>query len=125
MEIANVKATSSEVVEKGVRRRPLVVGEKMMLYVYELEEGTSFPCHKHVQEEAKYILSGKLELRGPRGSQVIEAGTACVIRSNEPHAAYAPGPGPAIYLNIFSPIREDFLKKETQWTRPRRSMKPD
>jgi quercetin dioxygenase-like cupin family protein len=111
VETANIESTSPEVVGNGLKRWPLVVGHKMMLYIYELEEGASFPCHNHVHEEVKYILSGKLELKGPRGSQVIETGTACVIHSNELHGAYAPGPGPATYINIFSPVREDFVKK--------------
>lgn len=110
VKIASIKTIPPEIVKEGIKRWILIVGGKMMLTVNELDEGVAFPRHSHPHEEVKYIISGRIELRTPAGSKILEAGMGCVLSPNEPHEAYVPGPGSVVYINAFSPPREDYLK---------------
>lgn len=89
----------------------MVNGERMMVILIELEEGAVVPMHSHHNEQAGYVLKGRVEFRTPSGVHVLGEGMAYILRSNEPHEAHNPGPGTALLIEIFSPPREDFLKR--------------
>lgn len=112
MKTASIKTMPPEIVKEGVKRWILIVGEKMMLAIYELSEGVTFPLHSHPHEQVGYIVSGRIEHRTPTGSEILEAGTGYIFPSNEPHETHNPGPGPVIVVDVFSPPREDYLKSK-------------
>jgi len=96
---------------KGIRRWILATGDKMMLVMIEMEEGAVVPWHSHYHEQIGFVLRGRVEFKTSNGTYVFDEGTAYLFRSNEPHEARNPGPGHVVVLEIFSPPREDFLKK--------------
>ena len=92
--------------------RQFVSGRQAMLARFHLRKGCVVPEHSHVSEQISYILTGALKFQFPRedGSVddfVICGGEVLVIPANLPHSAVALEDTDA--LDIFSPIREDWL----------------
>ena len=93
--------------KKRTKRWTLAVGERMMITMNEMIPGDIFLLHSHPHEEAKYVIRGKLELTTPSRTKILKAGNALIIAGNKPHSARAVGPEPAVYVNVFSPPRND------------------
>ena len=91
-------------------------GENIMLSYLRLDEGTVVPMHKHPHEQAGILLEGKLELTIGEETRVCESGNLFIIPSNTPHAA-KPVDGPAVVLDVFSPVREDYAALFNKWAR--------
>lgn len=82
-------------------------GENLMLSYLEMDEGAEIPLHDHPHEQGGILLKGKLELTIGDETRVVDAGGMFLIPSNVPHRAVAVD-GPAIVLDAFTPIREDY-----------------
>ena len=82
-------------------------GENIMLSYLELDEGSVIPMHKHPHEQAGMLLKGKMELTIGDRTNLCEAGEMFIIPANTPHTA-RPVDGPAVVLDVFSPVREDY-----------------
>jgi quercetin dioxygenase-like cupin family protein len=81
----------------------------MMITMNEMDEGETFPRHSHPHEEAKYVIRGTLEMTTGSGTKVLKPGSALIISGNEPHSARVLGPGSVVYVNVFSPPRNDYV----------------
>ncbi|MFO0811321.1 MAG: cupin domain-containing protein [Gemmataceae bacterium] len=93
----------------GVRLRT-PFGQNIMLSYVEFEEGGVVAVHHHPHEQAGMLLQGRLELTIGDETRVIEPGAMYIVPPNVPHRATAVG-GPAVVLDIFSPIREDYAAR--------------
>ena len=95
--------------------RRLVTGDRVMLAHVYLKKGCIVPRHQHENEQITYILEGAL--RFEIGGQEIVVGKGQVLRipSNVPHRAVALED--TLDLDIFSPIREDWVKKDDAYLR--------
>jgi quercetin dioxygenase-like cupin family protein len=82
-------------------------GEHLMLSYLEMDEGAVVPLHHHPHEQGGMLLKGKVELTIGDEKRICEAGSMFLIPPNTPHKAVAVG-GPAVVLDVFSPIREDY-----------------
>jgi len=95
--------------------RKIIAGEKAMVAQVFLVKGAVVPEHKHESEQITYILEGALlfEIDGKE----IRVGKGQVLRipSWKPHKATALED--TLDLDIFSPIREDWLKKDDAYLR--------
>jgi quercetin dioxygenase-like cupin family protein len=80
-----------------------------MLSYLEMDEGAVIPLHDHPHEQGGMLLEGKLELTIGDETRVVDAGSMFIIPPNVPHKAVAIG-GPALVLDVFSPIREDYAE---------------
>jgi len=96
-----------EVIE-GLTRK-LITGEKVMMCRFEFEPNISLPRHKHPHEQISYVLKGELEFTLGDETKVLKAGELCLIPSNVEHGVKV-GDKETIVIDVFSPIREDFLK---------------
>jgi len=99
------KMESHEVVPGCHLRTPY--GEKLMLSYLEMDAGAIVPLHDHPHEQGGILLEGKLELTIGDESRIVEPGALFIIPPNTPHKAVAID-GPAVVLDVFSPIREDY-----------------
>ena len=92
---------------EGIERKTLVFGEKTLLTKFILTKGSVIPEHAHPYEQTGYLVKGKL--RFTIGSKLIDAesGDSWCIPSNEIHGAEALKD--TIVIEIFSPVREDYL----------------
>jgi quercetin dioxygenase-like cupin family protein len=99
---------SFELVE-GVTGRPLF-GAGAMINMIELEPGAVVPLHSHPHEQLGIVLRGMQALvidgvpheLGPMEGYVLPGGVE--------HSAYS-GPEGALVLDIFQPVREDYLER--------------
>jgi quercetin dioxygenase-like cupin family protein len=80
-----------------------------MLSYLEMDAGAVIPLHDHTHEQAGILLEGKLKLTIGNETRTLEPGVIFFIPANMPHQAFAHD-GPAVVLDAFSPIREDYAK---------------
>ena len=86
-------------------------GEKMMMVLSATLPGYSVPTHSHPHEQIGVVYSGKAELRIGDEQRVVQKGDFYCIPANTPHSDTCVGGEPFVMLDIFYPIREDFIEK--------------
>jgi len=84
-------------------------GENLMLSYLEMDEGAEIPRHDHPHEQGGMLLKGRLELTIGDEVRIVEPGAMFIIPPNTPHRAVAVD-GPAVVLDVFSPVREDYAE---------------
>jgi quercetin dioxygenase-like cupin family protein len=95
--------------------RKIISGEKAMVAQVFLKKGAVVPQHFHESEQITYILEGALEFELEGKTVVVNAGQVLRIPSNVPHRAVALED--TLDLDIFSPIRHDWLTKDDAYLR--------
>ncbi len=95
--------------------RKIISGERVMAAHVFLRKGAVVPLHSHKSEQMTYILEGLLELTLPDGVFRVGRGQVLVIPSNVEHSAVALED--TIDMDVFSPIREDWLTGEDHYLR--------
>ncbi len=98
--------------------RRLITGDRMMLAHVYIKKGAIVPQHAHENEQLTYILEGALRFwLGEDGSEevVVRAGEVLHLPSMLPHKAEALED--TLDVDIFSPPREDWLKKTDDYLR--------
>jgi len=95
-------------VSAGVEREILAIGEQLMLVEFSFEQGGEIDWHSHVHEQAGYVAKGKLRLLVAEQEFILTEGMSSVVPSNVRHKAIALED--TVYINAFSPIREDYLR---------------
>ena len=96
---------------EGVKGRILMNGVSLMFLLVEIEEGRSVPMHKHTNEQFGLCLKGKAEFAGEKETKIVEPGMFYGIAPNEPHSIRMIGDETGVFLDVFSPPREDYLAK--------------
>jgi quercetin dioxygenase-like cupin family protein len=92
-------------------------GEHLMLSYLEMDEGAEVPMHSHPHEQGGILLRGQVQLTIGDETRLCEAGAMFIIPPNTPHRAVAIG-GPAVVLDCFSPVREDYAAKFNKYIPP-------
>jgi quercetin dioxygenase-like cupin family protein len=95
-------------VAPGVRIRA-PYGINLMISLLEMDEGAVVPRHHHPHEQGGIMLEGRMELTIGDETRTVVRGQAYLIPPDVPHRAVAVG-GPATALDIFSPVREDYVE---------------
>ncbi len=88
-------------------RRKIVTGANVMLAMVDLLPGAVVPEHSHASEQLSYMLQGSLRMWVAGEEVNLQAGRVLVIPPNVPHRAIAEQK--ALTLDVFSPIRQDWL----------------
>ena len=91
----------------GISMKALTYGENSLLCEFHLKQGTLVAAHKHPQEQSGYLVSGSLRFFGDEGEAVVEAGHAWTFKGGIVHGAEVLADSVAV--EVFSPVREDFL----------------
>ena len=95
--------------------RRFVHGDRAMVAQVFLRRGAIVQTHTHESEQITYILEGALEFEIEGKQIVVRAGEVLHIPSNVPHAAVALED--TLDLDIFSPIRVDWLTRQDEYLR--------
>jgi quercetin dioxygenase-like cupin family protein len=96
--------------------RRIITGEKVMTVIVTLEKGATVPAHSHESEQIAYVMEGALRFTFEDGStKDVREGEVLVIPSNVVHAAEALEY--TVDLDVFSPIREDWLSGDDAYLR--------
>ncbi|MEQ8175419.1 MAG: cupin domain-containing protein [Syntrophomonadaceae bacterium] len=103
------KASNSGYLEaiEGILRKTLVFGENSLLTEFILKKGKILPRHQHPQEQVGYLVSGHIILHIGQEKYDILPGDSWAILGNVEHSADILEDSVAI--EIFSPVREDYL----------------
>lgn len=86
-------------------------GEGMMMVLTELSPGSNVPAHSHPHQQMGMVYAGKAKMRIGKESRIVEKGDFCIMPPNVEHEAACVGDKPFIMLDIFYPVREDFIEK--------------
>ena len=96
-------------------RSALAAGSQLMLSALEMEHDGVVPEHSHPHEQAGLMLEGKLRLRIGDEERELTPGDAFIIPSHVVHSGVVTE-GPARVLDIFSPVREDYVNRYNRFT---------
>jgi len=103
-----------EVMSEVISRK-VISGEKAMVAQVFLKKDAVVPEHRHESEQLTYILEGALKFELEGKEVIVAKGEVLHIPSNVPHRAVALED--TLDLDIFSPIRKDWLKKDDAYLR--------
>lgn len=96
-----------EVVRAGVERAGFR-GDDVLLVMNWLEPGMDLNPHSHPFEQVVYIVKGKVRFHIGDETFDAEAGSVIRIPANVEHYGEPLGDEPALNLDVFAPIREDY-----------------
>lgn len=95
--------------------RRIIAGEKAMIAQVFIAKGGVVPEHCHEAEQITYILEGALKFELEGREVVVGKGQVLRIPSWVPHRAIALED--TLDLDIFSPLRHDWLTKDDAYLR--------
>jgi quercetin dioxygenase-like cupin family protein len=95
--------------------RKVITGEKAMVAQVFLKKDAVVPEHHHESEQITYIIEGALKFDIEGREVIVRAGEVLYIPSNVPHRAVALED--TLDLDVFSPIRTDWLTKDDAYLR--------
>jgi len=94
---------------EGIDMKTLVWGEKSLLTRFHLTKGSLLPTHTHPHEQTGFMVSGKMKLFIDGNEFVTEPGDSWSIPGDVEH--YAEIIEDSVAIEVFSPVREDYLPK--------------
>jgi quercetin dioxygenase-like cupin family protein len=98
--------------------RKMFWGEKLMVTRWELAPHTALPVHDHVSEQITMVQQGSVTIYFPDGEEfALHQGEMLVIPSSKPHGVKV-GPEGATAIDLFSPIRQDFIDGSSAYIKP-------
>jgi len=105
---------ASEKVTEMISRK-IITGEREMLAQIWLKKGAIVPTHSHESEQISYVFQGALRFTIQGEEFIVRDGEVLHIPSNVPHQAEALDD--CFELDVFSPIRQDWLDKTDDYFR--------
>jgi len=114
MEYQTWESVPLEVMSDMISRK-VISGDKAMVAQVFLKKGAVVPEHHHESEQITYILEGALIFEIEGKEIVVHKGEVLSIPSNVPHRAVALED--TLDLDIFSPIRVDWLTRNDAYLR--------
>jgi len=105
---------ASEKVTEMISRK-IVTGEREMLAQIWLKKGAIVPTHAHESEQLSYVLQGALKFTIQGEEFIVREGEVLHIPSMVPHQAEALDD--CFEMDVFSPIRQDWLDKTDDYFR--------
>ena len=110
-QFVRLDATRAFDLAAGVSGRPLF-GDGAMLNLIEFEPGAVVPLHSHPHEQLGIVLRGVQVLVVDGVEHPLGPMEAYVLPGGVEHSAHC-GPDGAAVLDVFQPVREDYLER---WT---------
>ncbi len=93
----------------GVRRQILNYGGKLMMARIIMPKGGRGERHTHPHEQITYVAAGSFEFTIGEEKHTVHAGDSLYMESNVEHETLSLEDG-SVLIDVFTPIREDFLK---------------
>ena len=92
---------------EGIHLTTLVHGEKTLMGQFEIAKGAALPAHSHPHEQTGFLISGKLRFNVEGKITEVEPGDSWCLAGGVEHAAEALDD--SVVIEVFSPVREDYL----------------
>jgi len=93
---------------KGIKIKTIIYGKYTLMTEFIMEKNSLLSEHSHVNEQTGYLVQGKMKLYINGVFKLINPGDCWTIPSNAVHKAEIIED--SIALEIFSPLRDDYLK---------------
>ena len=93
---------------EGVERKILGTGGSLMMVEVSFKKGSIGAMHTHEHEQVSYIAKGSFEFTVDGERKTVNQGDSLYIPSGAVHGTVALSD--AVVVDIFTPIREDFLE---------------
>jgi len=97
-----------EVVNEGVKRKIMGYDDKIMLVKVSFATGGIGYEHEHHHSQVTYVESGSFDFTIGGVTKTVKGGDSVYIPPHVLHGATCTEEG--ILIDVFSPIREDFMK---------------
>ncbi|GFZ87043.1 cupin [Aquaticitalea lipolytica] len=97
-----------EEVGEGVKRKIMGYDDKIMLVKVHFKKGGIGYKHEHYHSQVTYVESGAFEFSIGEETKTVKGGDTVYIPPHVLHGAICKEEG--ILIDVFSPIREDFIK---------------
>ncbi|GFI62242.1 hypothetical protein IMSAG049_01418 [Clostridiales bacterium] len=101
---------SLETIHLDAMDRKIYTGKNVMLVRNSVKPKAVVPAHKHPHEQMLYVVSGECDVTSNGVTKHLSAGGLALFPSNMEHAVVNTLDEELVAIDIFSPIREDFLK---------------
>jgi len=93
-------------VRPGVVVHTIASGANLMMCKITLAKGAALPEHTHENEQASFVVSGRMRFCVNGEERVVSEGMGTMFASAEPHSALAEAD--SVLVEVFSPPREDY-----------------
>lgn len=93
---------------KGIMRQIMGYNEQIMLVKVKFEAGAIGNEHAHYHSQTTYIESGVFEFTVDGITKKVKKGDGIYVAPNVLHSAICIEPG--ILIDVFSPMRKDFIE---------------
>lgn len=90
-----------------VQRTTLVHGERTLMTEFRMPSGSGAPLHAHPYEQTGYLVSGRILLTVGDEVRELTAGSSWCVPADCSHGAEVLES--AVAIEVFSPVREDYL----------------
>jgi quercetin dioxygenase-like cupin family protein len=94
----------------GIRIKTLVYGENTLFTEFRMSAGSTLPKHAHSHEQTGYLVEGRIRLTIGEQSFGVGPGDSWCIPGDTPHSAEILEESVAV--EVFSPVREDYLPEK-------------
>jgi quercetin dioxygenase-like cupin family protein len=94
----------------GMKRKIMSYDERLMVVKVEFEKGAVGTLHQHYHTQITHVESGVFEVEIAGEKKVLSNGDAFYVPPNAIHGAVCLEAG--VLIDIFSPMREDFVTNE-------------
>lgn len=91
----------------GIRQKTLAYGEKMLMAEFRLQKGAILPMHAHPHEQIGYLVKGRIRLTIDDEIHEVSPSDSWCIPAGVRHCAEIVEE--SIAVEVFSPLREDYL----------------
>lgn len=96
----------------GIGQKTLVFGDRTLMTEFLLTKDSVLPSHSHPYEQTGYLVKGRIILKIGETEYDTTTGDSWCIPSNVKHGAKIIAD--SIAIEIFSPVRNDYLPKESK-----------
>lgn len=90
-----------------ISMKTLVHGDNTLMVEFRLEKGACLPSHSHPHEQTGYLVAGRMDLMVGDVTHQLRPGDSWCIPGDVEHNAVIHEDSVAI--EVFSPVREDYL----------------
>jgi quercetin dioxygenase-like cupin family protein len=97
-----------EQVGDGIKRKIMAYDERLMVVKVAFEKGGIGTVHQHHHTQITHVESGVFEVEIDGDKKILKSGDAFFIPTNIWHGAVCIEAG--VLIDVFSPMREDFIK---------------
>ena len=101
--------TPRESVGDGLTRQLFGYDDAILMARVEFEAGAVGEVHTHMHSQVSYVESGEFDVVIDGVETRLGPGDSFYVRPNLAHGAVCRKPG--VLIDVFSPVREDFLKE--------------